>query len=126
MSVTGTAPSHTGARILILEKSNDGWWRGHYNNLVGWFPSNYTTEEPAEEDHTYTLAENVMDVVVALYSFTAQNEHELSFTKGERMEVLDRPPSDPEWYRARNTSLQVWLREYGLYFFIYLFFQRGV
>lgn len=99
--------SPTGTRVLILEKSNDGWWRGHYNNLVGWFPSNYTTEEPAEEDHTYTMAENVLDVVVALYSFTAQNEHELSFTKGERMEVLDRPPSDPEWYRARNTQGQV-------------------
>ncbi|XP_045136544.1 cytoplasmic protein NCK1-like isoform X1 [Portunus trituberculatus] len=98
-----------GTRVLILEKSNDGWWRGHYNNLVGWFPSNYTTEEPAEDDHTYTMAENVLDVVVALYSFTAQNEHELSFTKGERMEVLDRPPSDPEWYRARNTQGQVGL-----------------
>lgn len=74
---------------------------------MGWFPSNYTTEEPSEDDHTYTMAENVLDVVVALYSFTAQNEHELSFTKGERMEVLDRPPSDPEWYRARNTGGQV-------------------
>lgn len=99
--------SSAGTRVLILEKSNDGWWRGHYNGLVGWFPSNYTTEEPTEEDHTYTLAENVLDVVVALYSFTAQNEHELSFTKGERMEILDRPPSDPEWYRARNTQGQV-------------------
>lgn len=98
-----------GTRVLILEKSNDGWWRGHYNSLVGWFPSNYTTEEPSEEDHTYTVAENVLDVVVALYSFTAQNEHELSFTKGERMEILDRPPSDPEWYRARNTQGQVGL-----------------
>lgn len=87
-----------------MEKSNDGWWRGHYNGQVGWFPSNYTMEEAPEDDHTYTMAENVLDVVVALYSFTAQNEHELSFSKGERMEILDRPPSDPEWYRARNTQ----------------------
>ncbi|RXG68231.1 Cytoplasmic protein NCK1 [Armadillidium vulgare] len=93
-----------GTRVLIMEKSNDGWWRGHYNGQVGWFPSNYTMEEAPEDDHTYTMAENVLDVVVALYSFTAQNEHELSFSKGERMEILDRPPSDPEWYRARNTQ----------------------
>ena len=53
------------------------------------------------------VAENVLDVVVALYSFSAQNEHELSFTKGDRMEILDRPPSDPEWFRARNTSREV-------------------
>lgn len=31
-----------GARILILEKSGDGWWRGQCGNKVGWFPSNYT------------------------------------------------------------------------------------
>ena len=74
---------------------------------VGWFPSNYTTEEPPDEEHTYTVAENVLDVVGALYSFTAQNEHELSFSKGDRMEVLDRPPSDPEWYRARNSQREV-------------------
>lgn len=100
-------PYPSGSRVLILEKSNDGWWRGHLNGLVGWFPSNYTTEEPPDEEHTYTVAENVLDVVVALYSFTAQNEHELSFSKGDRMEVLDRPPSDPEWYRARNTQREV-------------------
>ncbi|XP_018013598.1 cytoplasmic protein NCK1-like isoform X2 [Hyalella azteca] len=98
-----------GSRVQILEKSNDGWWRGHVNGSVGWFPSNYTTEEPPDEDHTYTVAENVLDVVVALYTFTAQNEHELSFSKGDRMEILDRPPSDPEWYRARNTQREVGL-----------------
>lgn len=93
-----------GSRVVILEKSNDGWWRGHFNGQAGWFPSNYTTEEPPEDDHTYNVAENVLDVVVALYSFTAQNEHELSFVKGEKMEILDRPPSDPEWFRARNSK----------------------
>ncbi len=31
-----------GARIMILEKSGDGWWRGQCANKIGWFPSNYT------------------------------------------------------------------------------------
>ena len=57
-----------GARILILEKSGDGWWRGQYGNKVGWFPSNYTQEE-IEDAHTYCMAENVLDIMVALYTF---------------------------------------------------------
>lgn len=39
----------------------------------------------------------------SVVSFAAQNNEELSFVKGERLEILDRPPADPDWYRARNT-----------------------
>ncbi|XP_045511505.1 cytoplasmic protein NCK1 isoform X2 [Colias croceus] len=100
-----------GTRILILEKSNDGWWRGQYQGHTGWFPSNYTSEEGDGEDtvHTYAMAENVLDIVVALYSFTSNNEQELSFEKGDRLEIIERPPSDPEWYRARDNRGHVGL-----------------
>merc|ERR1719382_434986 len=97
-----------GARILILEKSGDGWWRGQHGNKIGWFPSNYTQEE-LEDPHTYCIAENVLDVMVALYPFKAQSDTELSFSKGDRLEVLDRPASDPEWFKARNQMGQVGL-----------------
>jgi len=33
----------------------------------------------------------------------------LSFSKGDRLEVLDRPASDPEWFKARNQMGQVGL-----------------
>ncbi|XP_022918789.1 SH2/SH3 adapter protein dreadlocks isoform X2 [Onthophagus taurus] len=100
-----------GSRILILEKSNDGWWRGQSGNMVGWFPSNYTQEEGDADDtlHTYAMAENVLDIMVALYSFTSTNDQELSFEKGDRLEILDRPASDPEWYKARNAQGQIGL-----------------
>ncbi|KAI4464188.1 sh2-sh3 adaptor protein-related [Holotrichia oblita] len=100
-----------GSRILILEKSNDGWWRGQSGNMIGWFPSNYTQEEGDADDtlHTYAMAENVLDIMVALYSFTSTNDQELSFEKGDRLEILDRPPSDPEWYKARNAQGQIGL-----------------
>ena len=39
----------------------------------------------------------------------AQNDTELSFDKNERLEIIDRPPSDPDWYKARNTSGQIGL-----------------
>ena len=35
---------------------------------VGWFPSNYTQEE-IDDPHTYCMAENVLDIMVALYQF---------------------------------------------------------
>lgn len=55
------------------------------------------------------MAENVLDIVVALYSFNSTNDQELSFEKGDRLEILDRPPSDPEWYKARNGQGQIGL-----------------
>lgn len=30
-----------GTRILILEKSNDGWWRGQYQGHTGWYMESY-------------------------------------------------------------------------------------
>ncbi|XP_044726937.1 cytoplasmic protein NCK1 isoform X2 [Chrysoperla carnea] len=106
-----------GTRILILEKSNDGWWRGQSGGqMCGWFPSNYTQEDHHDGSghnddtlHTYAMAENVLDIVVALYSFTSTNDQELSFEKGDRLEILDRPPTDPEWYKARNGQGQIGL-----------------
>ena len=46
---------------------------------------------------------------IFLCSFAAQNNEELSFVKGERLEILDRPPADPDWYRARNKTGSVGL-----------------
>lgn len=79
-----------------------------FHNKIGWFPSNYTQEE-LEDPHTYCIAENVIDIMVAMYSFKAQNDTELSFEKGERLEIIDRPASDPDWLKARNTQAQVGL-----------------
>lgn len=48
----------------------------------------------------------VLDVVVALYSFQAQNEEELSFSKGERLDIIDKPTEDPDWWLAINSTGQ--------------------
>lgn len=55
------------------------------------------------------MAESVLDIVVALYSFNSNNDTELSFEKGDRLEIVDRPPADPEWFRARNQKGQIGL-----------------
>ena len=38
-----------------------------------------------------------------------QNDQELSFDKGDRLEIVDRPASDPDWFKARNSNGQVGL-----------------
>ena len=50
------------------------------------------------------MVENVLDIMVALYPFKAQNDTELSFSKGDRLEILDRPSSDPEWFKVRSNK----------------------
>ncbi|XP_041350884.1 cytoplasmic protein NCK1-like [Gigantopelta aegis] len=103
-----------GERILVLEKSNDGWWKGQKNNdNIGWFPSNYVTVDVENDYCTAAGADAMMndclEVVVALYPFTGKNEEELSFEKGQRLEIIHKPSEDPEWWSARNSSGEVGL-----------------
>ncbi|ELU02983.1 hypothetical protein CAPTEDRAFT_176611, partial [Capitella teleta] len=106
-----------GDRVLVIERSSDGWWRGKKDSGDnGWFPSNYVVEEDFSDSDTRTYASPAMpsndslnnlpslEVVVALYEFLSSNPEELSFLKDERLEVIEKPNVDPEWWRARNTS----------------------
>ncbi|RWS16533.1 cytoplasmic protein NCK1-like protein [Dinothrombium tinctorium] len=122
-----------GSTVVVLEKSSDGWWKGEVNDIVGWFPSNYVQEDTHRElcgsSKVDTPNENVridleasssartnikngfslpkchkLETVIALYSFVSQNEEELSFQKGERLEILDKPLNDPDWWLARNSE----------------------
>lgn len=44
-------------------------------------------------------------IVVALYNYTARESTDVSFMKGDRMEVLD--DSEPDWWRVLHlTTLQ--------------------
>lgn len=99
-----------GGRVRVLEKSSDGWWKGESGGRVGWFPSNYVQEE--EEEAAAATYQNVLqgnDLVVALYAFASQSDEELSFEKGEQLEVVERPPNDPDWWRAQNRGGQIGL-----------------
>ncbi|KAF5895711.1 cytoplasmic protein NCK2, partial [Clarias magur] len=105
-----------GARLLVLEKCSDGWWRGRCNDgRVGWFPSNYVQEEEDEEededeagmgDGQYSRG---LQKVQTLYPFSSATEEELNFEKGEIMEVLEKPENDPEWWKCKNSQGQVGL-----------------
>lgn len=148
-----------GAKISVLEKSDDGWWKGELDGETGWFPSNYVVEQPFSDltnansnnnvdssinsmqykerpagstnsthvhsnnqagnsqltcvNNESTLFEShdgsnhdssneVLFVVVALYSFQSQTSEELSFTKDEQLDIIEKPANDPDWWKACN------------------------
>ncbi|XP_061435867.1 cytoplasmic protein NCK2-like [Lethenteron reissneri] len=48
---------------------------------------------------------NVLEVVVAMYPFSASSSsEELSFALGEHLEVLGKPLDDPEWWHCRRAD----------------------
>ncbi|KAJ6222158.1 hypothetical protein RDWZM_000703 [Blomia tropicalis] len=51
----------------------------------------------------------ILDSVIALYPFQSQNEEELSFQKNERLEIIERPENDPDWWKARNDRGEIGL-----------------
>lgn len=104
-------------KVIVMEKSIDGWWRGRKtNDEFGWFPSNYVELEQ-NSDMSGGMAAARLDlvsmdslqVVAALYTFTRTNQEELSFEKGDRLLVLEKPIEDPDWWKARNKYGQIGL-----------------
>ncbi|PZC72750.1 hypothetical protein B5X24_HaOG210677 [Helicoverpa armigera] len=101
--------------LVVRKKADSGWWEGELqakgrNRQVGWFPASYvkilqssgrtsgrTTPVLSKMD---TLpAETVIDKVIALYPYTAQNADELSFEKDDIIAVTDRS-QDPAWWQG--------------------------
>ena len=37
-------PLQMGRIVEVLEKSNNGWWRGTIDDDTGWFPASYVTK----------------------------------------------------------------------------------
>ncbi|PIC17974.1 hypothetical protein B9Z55_024025 [Caenorhabditis nigoni] len=121
-----------GEFVYVVEKSTDGWWKGEApNGGVGWFPSNYVEEVEASTNGNQGSIENRkpvaaavpppaepyrppqeihqaprghMEIVVALYAFDASSHEELSFSKGERLTIVDHPEHDPDWWLAQNAQ----------------------
>ena len=90
-----------GDKIKVLEKQEDGWWKGRVGAKEGWFPSNYIQqEEENSKPAKVAVKKPVIHKVKTLYNFDPKNPEELSFKKDEFLDVIEKPDYDPEWWVA--------------------------
>ncbi|KAG0176379.1 cytoskeletal protein binding protein [Apophysomyces sp. BC1021] len=80
--------------LYVLEKEDEDWWRAELKQHsdeapgpIGLVPANYLVEcRPIGK-------------VCADYSYSAQQEEELTFEEGDEMDLLER--DDPDWYLVK-------------------------
>ncbi|XP_036060022.1 intersectin-1 isoform X4 [Onychomys torridus] len=98
-----------GQLILIRKKNPGGWWEGELQargkkRQIGWFPANYvkllspgaSKSTPTELPKSAALP--AVCQVIGMYDYTAQNDDELAFSKGQIINVLNK--EDPDWWRG--------------------------
>ena len=99
-----------GDEVIVMEKEADGWWKGRCGTKIGWFPFNYVEEVAAVEPGSEVAPEKALREkkfvcgVIALYSFNSGNPEELTFQKGDLLDIVDQPAYDPDWWEARKAN----------------------
>ncbi|XP_056135301.1 intersectin-2b [Lampris incognitus] len=91
-----------GQLILILSKNTSGYWLGELQargkkRQKGWFPASHVKILGSNSGKS-TPAPQPVCQVIAMYDYTAANEDEMSFSKGQLINVLDR--NDPDWWKG--------------------------
>uniref|UniRef100_A0A8C9ML79 Intersectin-1 n=1 Tax=Serinus canaria TaxID=9135 RepID=A0A8C9ML79_SERCA len=108
-SYTATGPEQLtlapGQLILIRKKNPGGWWEGELQargkkRQIGWFPANYVKLlSPGTSKSTPTdPVPPAVCQVIGMYDYSAQNDDELAFSKGQIITVLSR--EDPDWWKG--------------------------
>ncbi|XP_049320055.1 intersectin-2b [Astyanax mexicanus] len=91
-----------GQLILILSKNPSGWWLGELQvrgkkRQKGWFPSSHIKQLGSNSGKTTPAAMPVCQVI-AMYDYASAKEDELSFSKSQLINVLDK--NDPDWWKG--------------------------
>uniref|UniRef100_A0A5F8H3R0 Intersectin-1 n=1 Tax=Monodelphis domestica TaxID=13616 RepID=A0A5F8H3R0_MONDO len=112
-SYTATGPEQLtlapGQLILIRKKNPGGWWEGELQargkkRQIGWFPANYVkllspgTSKVTPTEPPKSIALPAVCQVIGMYDYTAQNDDELAFNKGQIINVLNK--EDPDWWKG--------------------------
>ncbi|XP_069886716.1 intersectin-1 isoform X3 [Dipodomys merriami] len=112
-SYTATGPEQLtlapGQLILIRKKNPGGWWEGELQargkkRQIGWFPANYVkllspgTSKITPTELPKSAALPTVCQVIGMYDYTAQNDDELAFSKGQIINVLNK--EDPDWWKG--------------------------
>ncbi|XP_027411746.1 intersectin-2 isoform X2 [Bos indicus x Bos taurus] len=96
-----------GQLILILKKNTSGWWQGELQargkkRQKGWFPASHVKLLGPSSERTAPAFHPVCQVI-AMYDYTANNEDELSFSKGQLINVLNK--DDPDWWQGETSGV---------------------
>ncbi|NXG14071.1 ITSN2 protein, partial [Grallaria varia] len=96
-----------GQLILILKKNASGWWQGELQargkkRQKGWFPASHVKLLGPSSERTTSAAPSVCEVI-AMYDYTANNEDELSFSKGQLINVLNK--DDADWWQGEISGV---------------------
>ncbi|XP_078107424.1 LOW QUALITY PROTEIN: intersectin-2-like [Sander vitreus] len=91
-----------GQLILILSKNASGWWLGELQargkkRQKGWFPASHVKVLGSNSGKS-TPAPQPVCQVIAIYDYTAANGDEMSFSKGQLINVFDK--NDPDWWKG--------------------------
>ncbi|XP_029945003.1 intersectin-2b isoform X2 [Salarias fasciatus] len=91
-----------GQLVLILGKNASGWWLGELQargkkRQKGWFPSS-NIKLLGSNSGKSTPAHQPVCQVIAIYDYKAANDDEMSFSKGQLINVLDK--TNPDWWKG--------------------------
>ncbi|KAL0967131.1 hypothetical protein UPYG_G00248170 [Umbra pygmaea] len=91
-----------GQLIVVLAKNSNGWWLGELQargkkRQRGWFHSSYV-KLLGPTSMKNTPAPVPVCQVIAKYDYKAANQDEMSFFKGELINVLDK--DNPDWWKG--------------------------
>ncbi|XP_044024305.1 intersectin-2a isoform X2 [Siniperca chuatsi] len=91
-----------GQLIVVLAKNSTGWWLGELQargkkRQRGWFHSSHVKLLGPSSSKS-TPSPLPVCQVIAMYDYTAANRDELSFSKGQLINILDK--TNPDWWKG--------------------------
>ncbi|MEQ2200080.1 Intersectin-2, partial [Xenoophorus captivus] len=96
-----------GQLIVVRAKNSTGWWLGELQargkkRQKGWFHSSYVKLLGPSSTKT-SLSPLPVCQVIAMYDYTAANQDELSFSKGQLINILDK--TNPDWWKGEANGV---------------------
>ncbi|XP_076611810.1 intersectin-2a isoform X2 [Chaetodon auriga] len=91
-----------GQLIVVLAKNSTGWWLGELQargkkRQRGWFHSSHVKLLGPSSSKSSPSPLPVCQVI-AMYDYAAANQDELSFSKGQLINILDK--TNPDWWKG--------------------------
>ncbi|XP_065176501.1 CD2-associated protein-like isoform X2 [Sycon ciliatum] len=113
--------------IQVSDDKEEGWWTGTLKGKKGTFPSNFVEKISEEEGRSAlglpTLNPPIIrkkpgsirslspakETATAEYDYEAQDDDEVSFSEGDKVEILDKKPGTEGWWKVKHSNGKVGL-----------------